>query len=690
MTVSQAVDTHNLILESLPPEMRSDPAINSLVSILERYLNPADLAERLDAFVALKRWVSTGKGVSGATRPRLGNFLTLIESQTELRKAFQAASRQVLTELRSVELFAEAGLQPHAGLWSETIRRITQRILPSAQSETDLRWLVVRLYPTAKDIDRLFELPDEQFERMARALSPAEDAAAWAVQRSDLTQAFQLLAVHIAGLGLSPEMRARSTPNAIEESPYYRIQQATAELVKQSGTPDTIREWRTQAHRIREELEHAHLRMEDAGVSTALVFDLLTIERALNRMQCIAVLLFVAEPHEAIVAVKVLLDDVMNSRRDELSVRGLLRENTALLARKIVERTGKTGEHYIANTRKEYRSIWKASLGGGLLTVLTAAIKMRVVEAHFPPFVEFMAAGMDYALSFIVMQHLHLALATKQPSVTAATFAGIVRTSQGKERLERVAEFVSRIARSQLASAIANLIAVGGGCVAFAELWFYIFGSRYLDVQTSKYVYFTLDPFGSGTIIFAAITGLILWVSALAGGWIENFFKFNSIPLAIAQHPAGHTFGQQRMKRLANFIDANISGWGTCIVLGFGLGFVPALGKFLGVPLDVRHVTLTTGTLALAAASFGKDWLYRGWFIYTVYGVAVTFVVNLGVSFSIAASVALRAYGVPGKEQWRLLRHTIKSFFRSPARFLFPPRINVETSEADRAGHQAS
>jgi site-specific recombinase len=674
MGVSEAVHTRDLVLDSFPPEMRSDPAIKSLASTLETYLNPADLSAQLDAFVALKRWVSGGKDATVSNRPRLDSFLSLIESQTELRIAFQAATRQVLSHLRSLDLFAEAGLQPHAGLWSEALRRMTQRILPSAQSETDLRWLVVRLYPTPRDIDMLIDLPDEQFERLARALSPADDATAWAVQRADLTQAFQLLAVHIAGIGLSPAMRARSFPNAIEESPYYQIQHATAEVVRQGGAQGTLREWRAQAHRIRMELEHAHVRMEDAGVSTALVFDLLTIERALNRMQCIGVVLFVAEPHQAIVAVKVLLDDVMNSRRDELSVRGLVRENTALLARKIVERTGKTGEHYIANSRKEYGAIWKASLGGGLLTVLTAAIKMRVVDAHFPPFVEFVAAGTNYALSFIVMQHLHLALATKQPSVTAATFAGIVRTSQGQERLERVAEFVSRIARSQLASALANLIAVGGGCVAFAELWSYIFARPYLEVQSAKHVYFTLDPLGSGTIIFAIITGIVLWVSALAGGWIENFFTYNSIPLAIAQHPLGNAIGQNRMKKLADFVDANISGWGTCIVLGYLLGFVPAFGEVLGVPLDVRHVTLSTGTLALAAASFGKDWLYRGWFIYTVYGIAVTFIFNLGVSFSIAASVGMRAYGVSGKEQWKLLRYTMRSFFRSPRRWFFPPR----------------
>ena len=57
------------------------------------------------------------------------------------------------------------------------------------------------------------------------------------------------------------------------------------------------------------------------------------------------------------------------------------------------------------------------------------------------------------------------------------------------------------------------------------------------------------------------------------------------------------------------------------------------MGEFLGIPLDVRHVTLNTGTLALAAASFGHDWLYRGWFFRTLYGIAVTFALNLGVSF---------------------------------------------------------
>jgi site-specific recombinase len=487
-----------------------------------------------------------------------------------------------------------------------------------------------------------------------------------------MTQAFYLLGVHVAGIGLSPGLRARSQPGSIEESPFYQLQQSTGELVRQNGTACALASWRGHVQRCREVMEYVHGRMEDGGVSTALVFDMGTIERALARMECIAGVLFIVEPHQSIAAVKHLLDDVMNARREDLSLRALFRENSALIARKIVERTGKAGEPYIANSRSEYRGIWKASLGGGLLTVLTAAVKMHIGEAHFPPFVEWMAAGTNYAVSFIVLQHFHLSLATKQPSVLAATFARIVRSTQGQERLERVAEFISRITRSQLASAVGNLLAVCAGCVVFARIWSLVFQRPYLAVPSAEYVYKALDPFASGTMIFAALTGVILWVSALAGGWVENFATFNHVPEAIAQHQLGRKLGRERMKKLADTVDANLSSWTTSIVLGYLLGFVPAVGNFLGIPLDVRHVTLNTGMLALAAASFGRDWLYRGWFIYTVFGIALTFVLNLGVSFSIAASVALKAYGVSRRDQLRLMRYTLVSFLRSPRRFLVP------------------
>src|SRR6202012_735482 len=105
---------------------------------------------------------------------------------------------------------------------------------------------------------------------------------------------------------------------------------------------------------------------------------------------------------------------------------------------------------------------------------------------------------------------------------------------------------------------------------------------------------------------------------------------------------------------------------------GYLLGFVPVIARFFGIPFDVRHVTLSTGTLALAAARFGTSSFGHGWFYYALAGIGVTFVLNLGVSFSIASFVALRAYDVRAREQWLPLRYLLRQIFRSPWRFLFP------------------
>jgi site-specific recombinase len=47
-------------------------------------------------------------------------------------------------------------------------------------------------------------------------------------------------------------------------------------------------------------------------------------------------------------------------------------------------------------------------------------------------------------------------------------------------------------------------------------------------------------------------------------------------------------------------------------------------------------------------------------------------VLNLGVSFSIASFVALRAYDVSRREQFLLLRYLLRQIVRSPLKFILP------------------
>jgi site-specific recombinase len=185
-------------------------------------------------------------------------------------------------------------------------------------------------------------------------------------------------------------------------------------------------------------------------------------------------------------------------------------------------------------------------------------------------------------------------------------------------------------------------------------------------------VYETLNPTSTGTALFAIETGVILWMAALAGGWFENFAVYYRLTDAVAQHPMGLRIGQGRMKKLSRTLQRNLGGWSTSIVLGYLLGFAPEIGHFFGLPIDVRHVTLSTGTLALAVAHFGTRSMGRHWFYAAVAGIGVIFVLNLFVSFSIAAYVGLRAYDVRGREQWQILRSVVREGVRSPWRFLWP------------------
>jgi site-specific recombinase len=141
---------------------------------------------------------------------------------------------------------------------------------------------------------------------------------------------------------------------------------------------------------------------------------------------------------------------------------------------------------------------------------------------------------------------------------------------------------------------------------------------------------------------------------------------------ALAENPLVLRLGRSRAARLSDYVKHNMSGWFTSIALGYMLGFTPAIGRFLGIPLDVRHVTLSTGTLALAAARFGTEDWGRLWIYHAIAGIAVVFVLNLTVSFSIAAYVAMRAYDIRLREQLGIARSIVLAGLRSPMRFIVP------------------
>lgn len=656
------------------------PIVVPLLALLEAFCQATTVRRRRLAFARISCWTRERSDVSGENLALLAETL---ESHPELQSKVQQAFAAMLSEVQSLSLFAEAGLPTVHSFTSEIARRISQRILPSALSDTDTRKLLNDLFRHPRDARRFAAIPSDVLERVVLALT-GDDVEVWQRQLRDLQESMRLLAARISGLGLAPEVRERAATDAdvVGRSPFYELGRHTEQLIAAAGKPEiatSLEDWKRVVARCRADMEFVYEHMQSSGISVELVFDLNTIQACLVRMESIARVLAAADAGERLKAVHHLVSQLIERNLEDRRISSLLDDNLNLLARKIVDRTGETGEHYIANDRREYRQMWIAAAGGGLLTVLTAAMKMRIVEANLPPFIEGLASGTNYAVSFVLLQVFGLVLATKQPASTAATFARIIRDNRGQQRSSKLTDFVARITTTQLAAAIGNVLAVSVGAVIFEWLWLTCFHHSYLPRLSATHVLHTLHPYASGTAFFAIVTGVILWLAALIGSWMDNAAVYYRSVEALAQHPVIVRLGEARARKLTHYVRHNMGGWFTSIALGYLLGFTPDIGKFFGIPLDVRHVTLSTGTLALAAARFGTAQWGQLWVYHAIAGIALIFVLNLGVSFTIAAYVALRAYDVSAREQWAILLHLVREGIRSPLRFVVPRYVSAAT-----------
>ena len=125
-----------------PPDIEDRPDVSrtKLIRILSEFCAQSNLNARVHYFVKLVEWTrSESKSSSIAQRiKRRNELLSLLEENGALRTQFQEAFHAMLRETQAVSLFAEAGLHPRESLWSEAIRRLVERVFPSAREDSDL------------------------------------------------------------------------------------------------------------------------------------------------------------------------------------------------------------------------------------------------------------------------------------------------------------------------------------------------------------------------------------------------------------------------------------------------------------------------------------------------------------------------------------------------------------------------
>jgi site-specific recombinase len=634
----------------------------TLLRVLLSRCNPgAPMAEQLTAIEQLGRYIVAGPGAPTTGHPallRLEWLVVALEQLPAARRRFQATLAAVLEAIRGVKLFGEVGLPNERGLLAETTDRLARRLLPEPPATHELWRLASHMVRRLDDLSWLGPAADALLNRLAIA-----GGEAWKPLRSAILDSIGLLTTRIAALAMSEALRSRTPTESVRSSPLYRLTRA--------GVPD-MPELIAAA---REHLDHVRTALEDRGVSIDVVYSIDAIERGLARVELL--LPFVGPPGEApSYAIRAVIAAVGRGLVGGHSFSRLLGDNLRLLARKVIERAGRTGEHYVTASRREYWRMLGSAVGGGALTCGTAAVKFLVKWAHLAPFIDGMLCSFNYAASFVVMQLLGFTLATKQPSMTAAALAGTIRDRAGPGQLDELVPLIARISRSQFAAAVGNVSAVAIAAFAFDLLWQRTTGAPYLDAATARTTVASLDAFAWSVVPFAPVTGVMLWLSSLAAGWFENWIVYRQVPEAIEHHRIGKRIGRARMARLARFLEREAAGFAGSVALGFLLGMVPVSARFFGLPIEVPHVTLSTGSFTLALSSIGVGGAGASWnaVIAGGVGIAVIGLCNFGVSFALALFVALRARDVPRGEARTLPGAVLRRFVRRPLEFFYPPR----------------
>jgi len=660
--------------------VKAKPGAWDLSALLNAADASASLPERHLWLVRLLEWLRHATlPMDGQQTPtpllRLRHLLNVLDRHPEHQAEVAALLARFWREVDVAALLADFGFSPRRDLAGELGQRLRLRLLPGTPATTDLAELFGLLFPQPDDAVWLDALDDATLERLTALLGPA--AAATTHWRAPFLDAITFLASAIRATGFSPTVRQRMSPELLASQPFRQLAHVAEQIRAHADggdTPALLREaqyLRALLDTCRRCADSVHLHLEAHGVSVDVVFAVEQLRERTQRVEELLICVLSPEPARDIARLVAMLVRTAGERR---SIRALFARHYSLLARKVAERSAETGEHYITRDRSEYRRMLRAAAGGGAVLAGTTFMKFFVLALGLSTFWAGFFAGVNYAGSFVLIHLMHWTVATKQPAMTAPAMAAKLDDVSNDEAVEGFVDEVAHLIRSQAAGILGNLALVAPLVLTAQFAWTAAFGAPLIGAKDAQHVLETLTLLGP-TPLYAAFTGVLLFLSSLIAGWVENWFVWHRLDSAIAWNPRiVARLGAARAQRWSLYWRNNISGLAANISLGLMLGLVPAVASFFALPIEVRHVTLSTGQLAAAVGALGFDILHQPPFWWCLAGIALTGPLNLAVSFFLAFKVALRSRGIRLNDRSRIYRAIRRRLWQRPGSFIVPPR----------------
>ena len=595
-------------------------------------------------------------------------------------QALRANIAEILAARQHRYLYADTGITRAEGLFRGMIGRIGSRLLPRAPHDGYLRDLFLQLFDRPDDHRWVQAVPADDWQALWDTLGIEKSAELPGFKRArrEILEAMNLLAVRLQTLASEPEIIRLH----VDEHSDPMVFEALATLTRGfsrglAGSAEASESRRVVLQDAIAECDRELARwrrlMQVHGTTSELSQQLLGAGQMLARLRILAQLVAPRNADERFHRGLRLFQKLVEEQNRETSLRHLWRRSTNLLARQITEQAGKTGEHYVAGSRSEWFSMFRAAFGAGLIVGLMALLKIGITGLHLPPLWHALAVSLNYAAGFVVVHLLHFTIATKQPAMTAALIASTVRTDRHARRsLPRLVQLIVAIFRTQMVAIAGNVLAAFPTAVALFLAVAWMAGPDWISPDKATKLMQEQHPFASLALVHAAIAGVCLYLAGVVAGYYDNLGALTRMPDRIRRAPWLAWLRPAVRERLSAYVERNLGALAGNVVFGFLLGMTGFVGLLLGIPLDIRHVTFSAANLAFGAAASGWTLPWQS-FALLCGGVIAIGMVNLGVSFTLALGTALRANGVRLTDQRRLWELLKRRFLRSPSVFFWPP-----------------
>lgn len=634
------------------------------------------------------------KNLERHTVTDLSGLLVFLKDNPQYSGFLAHCIQQVLFGKKFNKFLSDAGILQDTDFIFELRKRFFSKILPQLPRKDKLDYVLNQIFFKASDIVWINRIPKPQLREWFGLLDFGNlyDTAEPLSPLSEVLISMELIIQRISGRAMETEVIQMVPEFDGLDSPFTAFEVELLQLAdRMRNNPDhavpsddlSYKQLQIMLQQCSDFVEQAFANSAKFGISLRVNQNLLRIRQQIQRLQSLMPLLSANSQEQRIEHTLDLGLQLIKYNCYKNNIRKFISESTQLISYEITQHTAKTGEHYITETRREYFRMLRAALGGGLIVGILCIIKVLLAKVDASIFGHGFYYSMNYAFGFIAIYLLGFTLATKQPAMTASALVKALMEGRGKqggdvEKYQAFAILFARVFRSQFIAFVGNVLMAFP--VSLLGVWLIdlAFGANIADHKWFKLA-IDLSPIHSQAVFHAAIAGVFLFLSGIISGSIANRDKYGHVYFRIQEHPVlKSTFGKQKTLKFAAWYEKRWAGLVSNFWFGVFMGSTAAIGLFLGLDLDIRHITFASGNLALAV--YGSHFALPSilWF-WGILGIGVIGLVNFLVSFGLSLGLAFRSRNI-SLYDLRFVVVAVWLHFKSrPSSFFFPTERAVKT-----------